>query len=223
MCIQLSTSEYQSAPRALSSPRKSRAAKTYPREPEPLYAGGLRSNREIKALVAAVEEATLPRQEWRHAEHLIVALHYARRYRPGDAMRRLRTTLQRYNEARPSGPGRGYHETITLAWFHLVRHFLDVYDDGRSVAALAESLTTSFTKAKLFEHWSLEALRSPEARAHWVEPDLMPLPALQEMTREDREWLAGLTSRLPASASPREPVTISPVATVIPPQVPVAV
>lgn len=88
-----------------------------------------------------------------------------------------------------------------------MRHFLDVFDDGRSEAALADALVDLYSKDTLLEHWSRERLRTPEARAGWVEPDRAPLPRLAAETRQDQRWLDSLSNRVaavPASAPRRE-------------------
>jgi hypothetical protein len=157
-----------------------------------------RTTREVRALVRRFDETTLPREEWTHEAHLVVALDIARRHRPQEAVTRLRASIKRLNAAHgtPETETRGYHETITLAWFHLVRHFLEVFDDGRSLAALVDALVERFAaKDALFEHYSRERLLSREARARWVEPDLRPLPALEPFARQDQEWLQSLDAR----------------------------
>jgi len=169
------------------------------------------TNASIAALVQSFEQATLPREQWTHTAHLVVALAYARRQRPSVAFARLRDAIQRYNQATGAvaTATRGYHETITRAWFHLVRHFLDVFDDGRSLAALADALVGLYaSKDVLFEHFSRERLLSAEARAGWVEPDVRALPELEVFTREDRVWLSALDGRAAALASnaPAKPV-----------------
>jgi hypothetical protein len=145
---------------------------------------------QLKRLVRRFEAGRLPKEEWTHAAHLIVALDHARRYEPAEAIERLRASIKRHNKATgtPETPTRGFHETITLAWFHLVRHFLEVFDDGRSFAALADAVVQLYSKDEIFAHYSRERLMTPEARARWIEPDLRPLPRLEANAEEDN-WL----------------------------------
>ncbi|MBI3724648.1 hypothetical protein HY251_11930, partial [bacterium] len=208
MCVQLENTPLRTvraAPaRKAPAPAWSRGRKRAP--PVPAY----RTNAQVSSLVASFEAATLPREEWTHASHLVVALDYARRFKPGEAFARFRDALKRYNKATasPETQTRGYHETITLAWFHLVRHFLEVFDDGRSIAALADALVEVFSsKNALFEHYSRERLMTAEARERWVEPDLRPLPELEPYTAEDRKWLEALDLRAAALATARPAVS----------------
>jgi hypothetical protein len=181
MCIELEPKK--SAPVTTARPTREK--------PKPTYL----TNDEVERLVARFDAAELPKEQWTHAAHLIVALAYARRHRPDEAFSQLRLSIKRLNKAHGST---GYHETITRAWFGLVLHFLDLFDDGRSLAGLAEALTELFSKVELFLHYSRERLLSPEARAAWVEPDDRPLPALVPFTREDQRWLQALDARAAA-------------------------
>jgi len=149
-----------------------------------------KTSAELERLVRKFQAGTLPKEEWTHSAHLIVALDHARRYKPAEAIDRLRSSIKRYNKATgtPETPTRGFHETITLAWFHLVRHFLEVFDDGRSFAALADAVVQLYSKDEIFAHYSRERLMTPEARARWIEPDLQPLPRLAVNAEEDN-WL----------------------------------
>jgi hypothetical protein len=156
-----------------------------------------RSNDELLSFVRTFERGELPAVAWTHDAHLVVALVYARSYGPREAIERLRASIKRHNAATgtPETPTRGYHETVTLAWFHLVRHFLDVFDDGRSLAALADALPGYFAKDVLLGHYTRERLASPGARASWVDPDVRPLPELGTWARRDRAWLNALDGR----------------------------
>lgn len=153
-------------------------------------------------LVTAFETGVLPREQWTHAAHLVVALYYAHNHRT-EAYAKMREGIQRYN--RLTGlvetPTRGFHETITRAWFQLVLHFLDLFDDGRPVESLAQDLVTLFPKDELFRYYTRDALLSSDARKGLVDPDLRPLPVLEEHTPADRRFLAALAKK-PAAKTP---------------------
>jgi hypothetical protein len=155
--------------------------------------------RNVEGLVRAFEDATLAREDWTHAAHLVVALSYAHRHRL-EAYTRLRDGIRRYNAATGlvETPTRGFHETITRAWFQLVLHFLDLFDDGRPLQALATDLIEVYERDELFRHFSRERLLAAGARAGWVEPDRAPLPELEPLTPSDRRWLAALEARVAA-------------------------
>ena len=77
---------------------------------------GFRTADEIKALVRAFEDTSLPRAEWTHRAHLTVALWYLTRHSGREATARIRTGIKRYNAAKGvlTTPTGGYHETLTL-------------------------------------------------------------------------------------------------------------
>ena len=186
---------------ALAAPMATPIAPRAPRD--------YRTNRQIFDLLRDFKEGKLPREDWTHAAHLIVALCYARLYPAPEALARLRAAIQHYNvaTAKTKAQATGYHETITLAWFHLVRHFLDVFEDGRSLPALADALVELYSKDELFEHYTRDRLLGAEARATWVEPDLLPLPTLEVLTRKDRNWLKALAVKANAQLAVAQPVT----------------
>lgn len=133
----------------------------------------------LVGLLNAFETGALARADFTHAAHLVVALAYARGRR-AEGFGLLRAGLQRYNAATgwAETPTRGYHETITRTWYHLVLHFLDLFDEGQPLQALADDLVQVFERDDLFRHYSREALARPAARAGWIDPDRAPLPAL---------------------------------------------
>ncbi len=194
MCKQLEKTNSTPAaqPVARKAKKKQRGART-DAPPEPTITLQAIYAKNPGALVQAFEDGTLAREDWTHAAHLVVALSYAHLHRL-EAYERMREGIQRYN--RVTGlvetPTRGFHETITRAWFQLVLHFLDLFDDGRPMASLAEDLVQLFPKEELFRHFSRGVLLSVEARGGWVEPDLRPLPELEAYTPADRRWLATL-------------------------------
>lgn len=69
-----------------------------------------------------------------------------------------------------------YHETMTQAWILAVFHFMQ--------AAAARSSSTEFMDANpmlmnpriMLTHYSSELIGSDRARAHFVEPDMDPIP-----------------------------------------------
>lgn len=81
---------------------------------------------EIESLVKAFERAEIAREEWDHSSHLTVACWYLLCCPGDEAVIRMREGLLNYLEKRgiETTLESGYHETITLAWMCLVKHFL---------------------------------------------------------------------------------------------------
>ena len=129
----------------------------------------------IERLALAFEATTLSDEEWTHAAHLIVALRYVRKYGPRLAVVRMRDSLLRWAGSR--GKLEAYHETITRAWIAVVAAFAAREDRGQPLADLAAALLDrDFDKSYLSRFYSRDRLFSPEARARFIVPDLVPLP-----------------------------------------------
>lgn len=78
---------------------------------------------EIQTLIHQFEAATLSMAHFHHREHLIVALWYASRYEPQEALGRIRTGLQRLLAANGK-PHTAYREDITALWMQRAHGFL---------------------------------------------------------------------------------------------------
>ncbi|HEY9655740.1 MAG TPA: hypothetical protein V6C50_09620 [Crinalium sp.] len=134
---------------------------------------------QIKALVQAFEQHTLPRSQWTHTAHLTLALWYLAHYAPSEAIDRMRDGIQQYNAAQgiQQTKNSGYHETITLFWLWVGQWYLA----DRRVSRLALDAINQFLErcsdpTLPFHYYSRDRLLSWEARTNWVEPDLHPLP-----------------------------------------------
>lgn len=132
-----------------------------------------RTDEEIHALVSAFEACTFHPSEFRHYQHLTVALWYVWHLTPEEATLRMTTGIRRLAETY----GRmGYHETITLFWLRMVSNFAAGYRK-RSLAETANSLIENYNDKNLIgEFYSAELLATAKAKAEWAEPDLKPLP-----------------------------------------------
>jgi hypothetical protein len=125
---------------------------------------------DIEALVRSFEDGSLPRSEWTHASHLLVALWYMSRHPRDQATRLVRDGIRRYNHLH--GRDSGYHETITLAWVAVVARFLTRSDGDGPISALAGTLLDDCgDKDFLLRYYSREVLMSDEARRAWIPPD----------------------------------------------------
>jgi hypothetical protein len=134
---------------------------------------------EVERVVAGFRDGTLPQGEWTHRAHLTVALWYATNHPPAEALDLVRAGILRLNAAHgvPTTPTRGYHETITRFYMHVVTHHLHEHDPGADWAERANRLVEHLGARDLpLRHYSAARLKSAEARAGWVEPDLRPLP-----------------------------------------------
>jgi hypothetical protein len=137
-----------------------------------------RTTGELLTLVRRFEDCTLPREEWTHAAHLTVALWHLLQLDWPAAVAHVCRGIKRYNAAHGilTTPTGGYHETLTLFWLRTVRAFLEAErNEARPLVHLANELIATHDKSLPLSHYTRDRLFSPEARAHWVEPDLKPL------------------------------------------------
>ncbi|HLO85432.1 MAG TPA: hypothetical protein VK203_10565 [Nostocaceae cyanobacterium] len=136
---------------------------------------------EIESVVNAFNNCTLPRSDWHHKAHLTVAFWYLTHYKAQEAINLLRQSIQKYNAGvgiKTTKDG-GYHETLTLFWIHLIRHYLLTKNENHRFLELTNELIQNYGDKNLpFNYYSRDLLMSWEARINWIEPDLQPLPVL---------------------------------------------
>jgi len=129
----------------------------------------------ILALVDRLERCLLPKDEFRHRDHLTVAVVYL--YAAGFeiATERMRASLKRF--ATHHGVGDRYHETLTQFWLRQVEMQLDRrLCLVESVRKIQEQLNQ---KDLCGEYYSPERIQSQEARDGWLEPDRKQLAAAE--------------------------------------------
>ncbi|BAZ51155.1 hypothetical protein NIES4103_38040 [Nostoc sp. NIES-4103] len=136
---------------------------------------------EIDNLINRFKNCTLPRCEWNHFAHLIVALSYLTHYEEKQAINLIRQGIQEYNKAMgiKTTKNSGYHETLTLFWINIVRRYLFNLEKSSSILELANELIHTYGNKNLpLEYYSRDLLMSWEARNHWTVPDLKPIDIL---------------------------------------------
>jgi hypothetical protein len=123
---------------------------------------------------------TLPREEWTHEAHLAATTYLVIRHPEIDLDTELPGIISRYNESvgGVNSDTEGYHDTITRAYLHGIRLFLDEADCSRPVHDLVNELLMSLMGRRDWplRFWSKDRLMSVEARRGFVEPDLATLP-----------------------------------------------
>lgn len=132
-------------------------------------------------LLRRFEAANLSPEEWHHREHVRIAYLYLVRWPPAEALGRMRTGLQALNAAQrvPDTLERGYHETLTRGWLHLMQAALSEYGPAADSESFLEEHSHLLARRALYFFYSKARLRSAAAKATWVEPDLAPLPLIR--------------------------------------------
>jgi len=133
-----------------------------------------KSDDEIRLLVNEFEACSFHPSEFKHHQHLTVALWYVTNLPYADASERMKRGIQRLAA---SYGKTGYHETITDFWLRMVRGFLSEGQRADALAVQANQLIEKYAdKNLILDYYSAALLASLEAKSGWVEPDLKPLP-----------------------------------------------
>lgn len=130
--------------------------------------------KEIAEVVHGFEEATIARNKWKHAEHLTVALHYLCLHEYDVAYEKMRDGIFKLLRAFGVDTAKEmpYHETLTVFWMRTVADF-NASKNGASLLDKANELVANYDKDYPLRFYSREYLFSDEARAEFVEGDLM--------------------------------------------------
>lgn len=129
---------------------------------------------EIKLLVESFERGTIRREDWRHAEHLTVALFYLSNHDYSTAYDKMRNGI--FNILKSFGVDltkeMPYHETLTVFWLKTVDEFRKS-KNGTPILEIYNELNKKFDKDYPLRFYSREILFSEEARARFVGADLI--------------------------------------------------
>lgn len=139
---------------------------------------------EIRLLVKAFENCEVHPADFKHYQHLAVALWYLAQAPYPDASARMRAGIQKLAAAYGKS---GYHETITVFWLRMVWDFLAVAPLDESITTLANRLIESYAnKDVIYDYYSAERLNSAAAKTGWVEPDLRQMPCFKTSAARTR-------------------------------------
>ena len=135
---------------------------------------------ETKILIEGFESGTLPKNQWTHYAHFVMALWYTYHQPLHQARQSIKKGIKHYNE---SAGGKntidsGYHETITELYIRIIVCYQLSFGEA-TFANLLKNLSEQkfIDKAFPFTYYTKELLMSKEARMAWVNPDIAPLPS----------------------------------------------
>ena len=122
--------------------------------------------------VEAVRRAEV--HEFHHVDHIRLTWAILRNVSGNDAMDKVREIITGF--AARHGQAAKYHETITRFWVELVGYATTLHPEASSVEDLTAVAPHLLDKSLPWRHWSNKRPMSSDARAHWLPPDLIPLP-----------------------------------------------
>lgn len=126
------------------------------------------------AFLQAFTDCTLPNEQFHHRDHLRLAWLLVRRLGPEQGGIAIAQGIQRFAASHGHAPR--YHETMTQFWIHIVDHMVRARPDVVDFDTFLNTFPQLLDKSLPFRHWSRERMGSAEARARWVQPDLLALP-----------------------------------------------
>lgn len=132
-----------------------------------------KTENDIESLVEAFETGSVAEADWRHAEHLVVALFYLSNHDRETALTKMREGI--FNLLRcfkiDLTKEMPYHETLTVFWMRAVDDFRQS-KNGSPMIEICNELTGKFDKDYPLKFYSRDLLFSDRARAEFVEADL---------------------------------------------------
>jgi len=139
------------------------------------------SETEVDSLMNRFEARELPKEEWTHEAHLVVAIVYCSNYSLDEALDLSRENISRHNESTGgiNTDTDGYHETITKFWLIIADNFLKEKSFESSSEASNALINSDFGGSQFpFEYYSKNVLFTVHARHNWKEPDLRPIESI---------------------------------------------
>ena len=134
-----------------------------------------RSDEEVLEVVRRFESCEFPPDDFKHRQHLIVALCYLLRGPEREAHAKVRDGILKFLAHHRIDPSSVYHETLTVFWIKLVQKAISEVGHGSFVLTTNEVLERLADPRIIFEYYSEACLKTDIARSDWVEPDLKPL------------------------------------------------
>ncbi len=131
----------------------------------------------LQFFIQRFEDGQISAQDWNHAAHVAMAATYVWQYGEA-AFHRIRAGIHHLNwhHGTISTEDRGYHETLTVFWTHVLEAFCREHREKGRLAAVNCAVAT--LPAGMFQaYYSFDVVKSREARRMWIAPDLKPLPA----------------------------------------------
>ena len=133
------------------------------------------TTKEIVSLIKRFELRKLPKSEWTHEAHLVVAVWYCSKYPFEEALSLVRKNITEHNESvgTENSDAEGYHETITKFWLLIAKNFLK----NRKLLEVTDNcnalINSKMGKSNYpLNYYSHSLLFSVNARHNWVTPDL---------------------------------------------------
>lgn len=127
---------------------------------------------EIHSLIERFDSGKLPKSEWTHHAHMVMAIYCGLKDKnPEESLREL---IIKHNESvgTPNTDTEGYHETITVFWTRTAQLFIE-QNGSTDLVLLCNSFIQQpeFDSSYPLRYYTSELLFSLKARKNFVPPD----------------------------------------------------
>ena len=127
---------------------------------------------EIHQVVHDFETCQTGKEDFHHAQHLVVAAYYLQSLNVDAATAKMRAALFRFLDHHQVDKQK-YNETLTVFWLEMVALELSKFGADVTLADKCNSVIAVLNNPKLVgEFYSNDVVRSEEARKRFVVPDL---------------------------------------------------
>ena len=130
------------------------------------------TDEEVRAVVRGFESCETDKAEFKHRDHLTVAVCYLQDLSVAEATEKLRASLFRFVDHH-GVDRKKYNETITVFWLEVVGEKLKSLPLNSSLLTKCNVVIEALSDAGLMlEYYSADLLFSDKAREAFVRPDL---------------------------------------------------
>jgi hypothetical protein len=131
------------------------------------------SENDIENVVRGFESCETDKPNFKHRDHLTVAVWYLQSLDLEQAVDRMRSALLRFLDHH-SVDRQKYNETITVFWIQMVANKLNEMRDATLVEKCNGVVESLHNSNLVSDYYSKDLLSSDEARRNFVAPDLRP-------------------------------------------------
>ena len=131
----------------------------------------IETDHDVELVASRFEECETGKDDFRHQDHLAVAVWYLQTMAVPAATNRMRTSLFKFLDHYQIDR-RKYHETLTVFWMEMVSKCLASMVDGASLSEKCSRVQETLRdKDLVLEFYSPEVLWSDAARNSFIAPD----------------------------------------------------
>lgn len=113
------------------------------------------TEKEIEAVVQGFESCTTAKDEFKHREHLTVAVWYLRNSAPEQAFEKMRSGLFRFLDHHGVGRAK-YKEALTQSWLELIQSVIEQMKPDRSLIEVTNMVLEQLGDPRVIRQYDCE-------------------------------------------------------------------